>query len=108
MNPAEYMLEAIGAGDPNYKGNNWGDIWENSSDSQERAKEIQTLLEERCQATSHRITKDYWEFVMPSSTQIVAVVKRCFTRYWRTPQYIISKFALHSRQIDQGIKIYLP
>ena len=58
MNPAEYMLEAIGAGDPNYKGNNWGDIWENSSDSQERAKEIQTLLEERCQATSHRITKD--------------------------------------------------
>ena len=103
MNPAEYMLEAIGAGDPNYKGNNWGDIWENSSDSQERTMEIQTLLEERCQATSHPITKDDWEFAMPLSTQFVAVVKRCYTRYWRTSQYMISKFALHSGRIGQRL-----
>jgi ATP-binding cassette, subfamily G (WHITE), member 2, SNQ2 len=106
MNPAEYMLEAIGAGDPNYKSNDWGDIWENSSDSQEHANEIQTLLEERYQATCHRITMDGWEFAMPSSTQIVVVVKRCFARYWRTPQYIISKFALHSGRIGQGLWSY--
>jgi len=95
MNPAEYMLEAIGAGDPNYKGSDWADIWENSSDFQERAKEIRSLLEERRQTTSNRITKDDREFAMPLSTQIVAVVKRCFTSYWRTPQYMIGKFALH-------------
>ncbi len=95
MNPAEYMLEAIGAGDPNYKGNDWGDTWENSNDSQERAKEIQILIEERRMATSSRATKDDREFAMPLSTQIIAVVKRCFTSYWRTPEYMVGKFALH-------------
>jgi ATP-binding cassette subfamily G (WHITE) protein 2 (SNQ2) len=95
MNPAEYMLEAIGAGDPNYRGNDWADIWENSSDYQERVKEIQRLLEERRNATGNRVAEDDREFAMPLGTQIVAVVKRCFTSYWRTPQYMIGKFALH-------------
>lgn len=95
MNPAEYMLEAIGAGDPNYKGNDWADTWEGSEDAQERGKEIQSLLEERRQATTSNSTKDDREYAMPLSTQIVAVVKRCFTAYWRTPEYMIGKFALH-------------
>ena len=95
MNPAEYMLEAIGAGDPNYKGADWGDIWENSRDTQDRLKEIQNLLEERRKATTNNTTKDDREYAMPLSTQITAVVKRCFTSYWRTPEYMFGKFALH-------------
>jgi ABC-type multidrug transport system ATPase subunit len=95
MNPAEYMLEAIGAGDPNYKGNDWADIWDSSNDFQERTKEIQNLIGERRQATSGHSKKDDREFAMPLSTQIVAVIKRSFTSYWRTPEYMIGKFALH-------------
>ena len=32
MNPAEYMLEAIGAGNPNYKGQDHGDVWVDSDE----------------------------------------------------------------------------
>lgn len=95
MNPAEYMLEAIGAGDPNYKGDDWADIWDKSKAAQERQKEIQCLLEERRRATSDRTTKDNREYAMPLTTQIVAVIKRCFTSYWRTPEYMVGKFMLH-------------
>lgn len=95
MNPAEYMLEAIGAGDPNYKGDDWADTWERSKDSKDRESEIQRLAEERRKATADSATKDDREYAMPMSTQIVAVVKRCFTSYWRTPEYMIGKFALH-------------
>lgn len=95
MNPAEYMLEAIGAGDPNYKGPDWADTWENSKDAQDRGKEIQSLLEKRRSETADRAAKDDREYAMPLSTQIVAVVKRCFTSYWRTPEYMVGKFALH-------------
>jgi ATP-binding cassette subfamily G (WHITE) protein 2 (SNQ2) len=87
MNPAEYMLECIGAGDPNYKGPDWGDIWQNSKGAQERGDEIQRLAEERRKSTEGKVSRDDREFAMPLGTQIVAVIKRCFTAYWRTPEY---------------------
>ena len=43
-NPAEYMLEVIGAGDPNYKGKDWGDIWAQSREHKERGTEIASLI----------------------------------------------------------------
>lgn len=89
MNPAEYMLEAIGAGDPNYKGDDWADTWENSKHASDRSQELQDLIKERQHAARSDSTKDEREFAMPLSTQIVAVVKRCFTAYWRTPQYML-------------------
>lgn len=94
MNPAEYMLEAIGAGDPNYKGQDWAETWGNSKNSKDRLDEIQQLLEERRSAPSNT-TKDDREYAMPLGTQIWAVVKRCFIAYWRTPEYMIGKFVLH-------------
>ncbi|ELR05579.1 hypothetical protein GMDG_01770 [Pseudogymnoascus destructans 20631-21] len=86
-NPAEYMLEVIGAGDPNYEGPDWGDIWERSKDARDRQGEIQRLVQVRRQATAGqgRARKDDREYAMPYSTQILAVIKRCFIAYWRTP-----------------------
>jgi ATP-binding cassette subfamily G (WHITE) protein 2 (SNQ2) len=93
-NPAEYMLEAIGAGDPNYKGQDWGDVWLKSKDNQKRQQEIQELLQERRGAGKDAVRDDR-EYAMPLSTQIVSVAKRSFVAYWRTPEYMIGKFALH-------------
>ncbi|OAF55666.1 hypothetical protein VC83_07698 [Pseudogymnoascus destructans] len=96
-NPAEYMLEVIGAGDPNYEGPDWGDIWERSKDARDRQGEIQRLVQVRRQATAGqgRARKDDREYAMPYSTQILAVIKRCFIAYWRTPQYFFGKLVLH-------------
>ncbi|KAI4230807.1 MAG: hypothetical protein LQ349_006013 [Xanthoria aureola] len=94
-NPAEYMLEAIGAGDPNYKGQDWGDVWASSPEHQARAQEIQDLIAERRNAPTNSKTDDNREFAMPLGTQVYAVVKRSFVSYWRTPDYMLGKFILH-------------
>ncbi len=94
-NPAEYMLEAIGAGDPNYKGKDWGDVWASSTEREERRKEIQQMISDRRNASTNANTDDDREYAMPLSTQISTVVKRSFVSYWRTPDYMIGKFMLH-------------
>ncbi|KAK7450717.1 hypothetical protein CaCOL14_007078 [Colletotrichum acutatum] len=94
-NPAEYMLEAIGAGDPNYKGKDWGDVWAQSKHKDERSREVDEMLERRKDVEPSKSLKDDREYAMPLTTQTVAVVKRSFTAYWRTPNYIVGKFMLH-------------
>lgn len=95
VNPAEYMLEAIGAGDPNYKGKDWGDVWASSPEHEQRTQEIQSMISTRLNAPLSDRLKDDREYAMPLSTQLSAVVRRSFTNYWRTPDYMIGKFMLH-------------
>lgn len=94
-NPAEYMLEAIGAGDPNYKGKDWGDVWAASAEHETRSREIQEMVAERRNAPTNSKTDDSREYAMSLGTQVYAVVKRSFVSYWRTPDYMIGKFVLH-------------
>ena len=94
-NPAEYMLESIGAGNPDYKGQDWADVWANSAEHEARSKEIQQMIQDRSHAELSRTLKDDREYAMPLSTQLLAVIKRSFVAYWRTPQYIAGKFLLH-------------
>ena len=94
-NPAEYMLEVIGAGNPTYKGKDWGDTWAESEEYQDRSREIQQMISERRNLSTKSKTDDNREYAMPISSQIAAVVKRSFVSYWRSPEYIIGKFMLH-------------
>jgi len=94
-NPAEYMLEVIGAGNPDYKGKDWGDVWANSKHHEARSNEIAEMIEKRQHAELSKNLKDDREYAMPLTTQTIAVVKRSFVAYWRTPNYIVGKFMLH-------------
>ena len=94
-NPAEYMLEAIGAGDPNYKGKDWGDVWASSPEHEERSRDIQNMISSRRNAPLTDKLKDDREYAMPLSTQVSEVTKRTFVNYWRDPDYMIGKFMLH-------------
>ncbi len=94
-NPAEYMLEAIGAGNPDYKGKDWGDVWAASPEHHQRTLEIQQMIAEARKKDTGSELIDDREFAMPLSTQISAVVRRSFVSYWRTPDYMIGKFVLH-------------
>ncbi|TQN72395.1 Brefeldin A resistance protein [Colletotrichum shisoi] len=94
-NPAEYMLEAIGAGDPNYEGKDWGDVWAQSEHKKTRSREIDDMLSNRRDVEPSKSLKDDREYAMPLTTQTMAVVKRSFIAYWRTPNYIVGKFMLH-------------
>ncbi|KAF2719256.1 hypothetical protein K431DRAFT_305280 [Polychaeton citri CBS 116435] len=94
-NPAEYMLEVIGAGNPDYAGPDWADIWENSSESQARKDEILSMIEKRRQASANSEIKDDREFAMPLSTQISTVTMRNFSSYYRSRDYLFGKLVLH-------------
>jgi ABC-type multidrug transport system ATPase subunit len=95
-NPAEYMLEAIGAGNPDYKGPDWGDIWAASPEHAERTREINQMIEERRSlSTAGAKAADDREFAMPLTTQISSVTRRTFLAYWRNPDYVVGKFMLH-------------
>ncbi|KAL3456754.1 ABC-2 type transporter-domain-containing protein [Aspergillus heterothallicus] len=94
-NPAEYMLEVIGAGNPEYKGQDWGDVWAESQECKALSDEIKKLTESRRGNEQERNKDDDREYAMPIWTQVVAVTKRSFIAYWRTPEYNIGKFALH-------------
>jgi ATP-binding cassette subfamily G (WHITE) protein 2 (SNQ2) len=94
-NPAEWMLEAIGAGNPDYSGPDFGDLWEKSEEKKKQQEEIQSMIQDRRQASSGAKTNDDREYAMPLGTQIVTVVRRSFVAYWRSPQYVVGKFMLH-------------
>ncbi|KAK5069702.1 ATP-binding cassette transporter snq2 [Lithohypha guttulata] len=94
-NPAEYMLEAIGAGDPEYNGPDWGDKWLESDRYKQQTKDIEEIIEKRKNVEHSKNVKDDREFAMPLMTQTIAVTKRAFTSFWRTPNYIVGIFMLH-------------
>ncbi|KAI2473412.1 ABC-2 type transporter [Annulohypoxylon bovei var. microspora] len=94
-NPAEWMLEAIGAGNPDYEGQDWGDVWLNSKNYQQQSKEMEQMIEKRRDIQHSRNIQDDREYAMPLWTQTVAVTKRSFIAYWRSPNYIMGKVILH-------------
>jgi ATP-binding cassette, subfamily G (WHITE), member 2, SNQ2 len=94
-NPAEYMLEAIGAGNPDYKGADWGDIWTKSDENQRLIREIEDLTTKRRDSSVTKHMKDDREYAMPLSAQLVTVMRRSFTAMWRSPNYVIGMFMLH-------------
>ncbi|KPM39719.1 Brefeldin A resistance protein [Neonectria ditissima] len=94
-NPAEYMLDTIGAGDPDYNGQDWGDVWAQSSHHEARTREMEELISQRRNLEPSRALTDDREYATPLTTQTLAVLKRSFTAYWRTPNYVFGKMMLH-------------
>jgi len=83
------MLEVIGAGNPDYKGQDWGDVWANSPESKKLSEELENIISSRRNIQDDEKTTDNREYAMPLYTQIVAVTKRAFVAYWRLPDYIL-------------------
>lgn len=94
-NPAEWMLEVIGAAPGSETDVNWFDTWRDSPEYKDVRGELQRLEDERGLAPSKtREAANYREFAAPFMVQLQAVLHRVFQQYWRTPAYIYSKFAL--------------
>ncbi|KAI5299871.1 hypothetical protein KEM55_001322, partial [Ascosphaera atra] len=93
-NPAEYMLEVIGAGDPNYNGKDWGDVWANSEECKSRTREIESIVQEKGKEEESQEKLSDTEYAMPIWDQVMAVTRRAFIADWRTPDYALGKFLL--------------
>lgn len=102
-NPAEWMLEVIGAAPGSTTDIDWPAVWRSSPEYIEVHNELAQLKEERPQVTALQRTvsaqkkedkASYREFAAPFGEQLWEVTKRVFEQYWRTPSYIYSKAAL--------------
>ena len=83
------MLEVIGAGNPDYKGQDWGDVWANSPESKKLTEEVENIISSRRDMQNDERTRDDREYAMPLYVQIVTVTKRAFVAYWRLPDYVL-------------------
>lgn len=97
-NPAEWMLEVIGAAPGSKTDIDWFDTWRNSDEYRGIHHELDRLRDERPKEVPPRTTKDdkqsYREFAATPFVQLWETTYRVFQQYWRTPSYIYSKTAL--------------
>jgi ABC-type multidrug transport system ATPase subunit len=101
MNPAEYMLDVIGA-TPNAKNTDtdWPVVWRASPEYQEVQKELAHLSEKADTTPKSTDLMDRSEFAAGLPRQVALVTKRVSQQYWRTPSYIFSKAVLTAGSVS--------
>ncbi|KAI9214566.1 hypothetical protein DS838_000516 [Geotrichum bryndzae] len=94
-NPAEYILECIGAGATATVEENWGEIWAKSTEYQETTREITLLQEELRSRPKREVTPQMTAtFAANHWTQFKYVLIRTYLQFWRSPSYIFSIFSM--------------
>ncbi|ORY61070.1 putative ABC transporter [Leucosporidium creatinivorum] len=104
-NPAEWMLEVIGAAPGSHTEIDWHQTWLESPERVAVKDELHRMEAERggnksekqLMAAAQEDTKEApatGEFAAPFSAQFREVQWRVFQQYWRTPSYIYSKIVL--------------
>ncbi|KAK2465465.1 hypothetical protein APHAL10511_002357 [Amanita phalloides] len=97
VNPAEYMLEAIGAGvTPRVGDRDWKDVWLESpefKDVKEEIQEIKAAGQAKPADEKRKITtcKHFINYATPFWYQLQEVVKRNNLALWRSPEYIFTR-----------------
>lgn len=95
-NPAEHMLEVIGAAPGTQTDIDWHQVWRSSPEYEAVTQELVRLSAGKAGPTrpANANSNEYNEFATPFSTQAVEVTKRAFQRVWRSSSYVYSKFVL--------------
>ncbi|KAL4925873.1 ABC-2 type transporter-domain-containing protein [Aspergillus undulatus] len=93
-NPAEYILEVIGAGASGKSSQDWPSVWKESTQAREVQQEIDRIHKDRASAPSEEDNNSHQEFAMPFTNQLWRVTSRVFQQYWREPVYIWAKLIL--------------
>lgn len=95
-NPAEHMLEVIGAAPGAHTDIDWPAVWRESKEYREVHAELANLrkLADQPSAVADSNSSSHSAFAAPFMTQLQEVVRRVFQQYWRMPSYIYSKALL--------------
>lgn len=95
-NPAEWMLEVIGAANGVVAARDWPVVWNESPEKKAVKEELAQMEAQLSQLPPkpdpHGSTND--EFAVPFTKQLWVCTMRVFEQYWRTPVYIYSKVFL--------------
>jgi len=105
-NPAEWMLEVIGAAPGSHSDVDWPQAWKSSPEYKQVQAELETMKNERSQLPEPARDKaSYREFAASFWQQLFHVQKRVFQQYWHTPSYIYSKLGLCVAAVSRDISL---
>ncbi|KAF9890375.1 hypothetical protein FE257_006043 [Aspergillus nanangensis] len=96
-NPAEWMLEVIGAAPGSHSEVDWPAVWRESPERQgvrDHLGELKSTLSQKSAEPSKSDANGFNEFAAPFTVQLWECLVRVFSQYWRTPVYIYSKACL--------------
>ncbi|KAK6537823.1 hypothetical protein TWF694_010726 [Orbilia ellipsospora] len=97
-NPAEWMLEVIGAAPGSHSDIEWSKVWRESPENAEVLQELdrmeKELPHEIVQGPMSNLPSSKNDFAVPFRTQLYYVFIRVWQQYWRTPSYIYAKLIL--------------
>ncbi|KAH9222616.1 ABC-2 type transporter-domain-containing protein [Leptodontidium sp. 2 PMI_412] len=95
-NPAEYMLDAIGAGQAARVGDrDWAEIFGESPELANIKDRISQMKTERLADVASHVKKDEREFATPLMHQLKIVQKRTNLAFWRSPNYGFTRLFNH-------------
>ncbi|KAH8101046.1 P-loop containing nucleoside triphosphate hydrolase protein, partial [Phellopilus nigrolimitatus] len=96
MNPAEYMLEAIGAGiAPRIGDRDWKDVWLDSPECAQTKQEI-AAMKAKALAKPPQDKKKLATYATPFLYQLKTVVARNNLALWRSPDYVFTRLFVHA------------
>lgn len=96
-NPAEWMLDAIGAGQaPRIGGKDWGEIWNESDELRDTKEMILRIKSDRTRTVDSEQRIEAKEFATPLWHQIKVVNKRQHKAFWRSPNYGFTRLFNHA------------
>ena len=93
-NPAEWMLEVIGAAPGSHASQDYHEVWRNSKQYRKVQEELAQMEQDLAQIPRPDDGEAQREFAAGYWTQYLYVTKRVFEQYYRTPTYIWSKVFL--------------
>lgn len=94
-NPAEYILELIGAGATASVEENWYDKWVASEEFKNTTAEIELMIKETATKPDHGTTKEAMNtYAMPYFYQFKVVLLRTNLQFFRDLNYVVAKFML--------------
>ena len=95
-NPAEWMLDAIGAGQaPRIGDRDWADIFSDSPELANIKDRISQMKTERLAEVGSNIKTDEKEYATPLRHQLKIVQKRTNLAFWRSPNYGFTRLFNH-------------
>jgi ABC-type multidrug transport system ATPase subunit len=96
-NPAEYILQVIGAAAGTITEVDWPETWNNSQELAAVKAELEGLKTTRAEkrpAKDPESNGEHTEYAASFRLQLTEASKRLFQQYWRSPSYIWSKALL--------------
>ncbi|WFD00123.1 hypothetical protein MYAM1_002869 [Malassezia yamatoensis] len=97
-NPAEYILDVIGAGATATTDQDWFQLYRESSLFADMQQELQRINQRSgrsaniSQEEHARLSREY---AQPLSVQLKTCIHRVFVAYWRDPTYVLAKLFLN-------------